>query len=153
MARKSYKDIEGEMEDYEPVEEENSEDEESIPDIIEHVQLPVKPAFGEIDYYRQMQGDEEDWMQQLTPRAGGDSIMGQHDMEDEGQLNMEVKSAQFDVVSVPPSRHDAELEVGGTNANYHEMSEQMEGDDSEMQINRSDAEMEINSSVEVAESN
>ena len=27
MARKSYKDIEGEMEDYEPVEEENSEDE------------------------------------------------------------------------------------------------------------------------------
>ena len=82
MARKSYKDIEGEMEDYEPVEEENSEDEESIPDVIEHVQLPVKPAFGEIDYYRQMQGDEEDWMQQLTPRAGGDSIMGQHDIED-----------------------------------------------------------------------
>ena len=63
MARKSYKDIEGEMEDYEPVEEEKSEDEESIPDVVEHVQLPVKPAFGELDYYRQMQGEEEDWMQ------------------------------------------------------------------------------------------
>lgn len=62
MARKSYKDIEGEMEDYEPVEEENSEDEQSIPDVVEHVQLPVKPAFGELDYYRQMQGEEEDWM-------------------------------------------------------------------------------------------
>ena len=151
MARKSYKDIEGEMEDYEAVEEENSEDEESIPDVVEHVQLPVKPAFGELDYYRQMQGEEEDWMQQLTPRAGGDSIMGQHDVEDEGQLDMELKSAHFDVTSIPPSRHDAEIEVGGTQANYHECSEQMEGDNSEVQINRSDAEMEINSSVEVAE--
>ena len=37
MARKSYKDIEGEMEDFEAVQEENSEDEESIPDVIEHV--------------------------------------------------------------------------------------------------------------------
>ena len=123
MARKSYKDIEGEMEDYEPVEEERSEDEESIPDVVEHVQLPVKPAFGELDYYRQMQGEEEDWMQQLTPRQGGDSIMGQHDVEDQSQLNMEVKSAHFDVTSIPPSRHDAEIEVGGTQANYHEMSE------------------------------
>ena len=100
-----------------------------------------------------MQGDEEDWMQQLTPRAGGDSIMGQHDIEDEGQLLMDVKSAHFDNVSVPPSQHDAEIEVGGTYANYHECSEQMENVDSEMQINRSDAEMEINTSVEVAESN
>jgi len=49
--------------------------------------------------------------------------MGQHDIEDVSQLDMEVKSAHFDVTSIPPSRHDAEIEVGGTQANYHEMSE------------------------------
>ena len=58
--------------------------------------------------------------------------MGQHDIEDEGQLDMELKSAHYDVVSIPPSQHDAQLEVGGTSANYHECSEKMEGDDSEM---------------------
>lgn len=66
---------------------------------------------------------------------------------------MDAKSAQFDVVSVPPTRFDEELEVGGVNANYNDCSEKMEGDNSEMQINRSDAEMEINSSTGVLETN
>ena len=46
-------------------------------------------------------------MQQLSPRAGGDSVMGQHDIQDEGQFAMEdSNSAYFDVASVPPSRQD-----------------------------------------------
>jgi hypothetical protein len=152
LSRKSYKDIEGEMEDYEPVEEENSEDEESIPDVAECVQLPVLPAYGEIEYYKQRFGEEEDWVQQLTPRAGGDSIMGQHDMEDEGEVLLEVRSAAFDAVSMPPTRHADMLEVGGTNAKHEMLSERMDGEQSIMEMNRSDAERENNSSVEIAES-
>ena len=79
--------------------------------------------------------------------------MGQHDIEDEGQLEMEVKSAHFDVTSIPPSRHDAEIEVAGTQANYHEMSEKMADEESEMQINRSDAEMEVDSEIIIDEIN
>ena len=57
--RKNFRDFEGEMEDYEPVEEENSEDaESSIADVVDSAQLPVKPAFGQIDYYRHMEGDD-----------------------------------------------------------------------------------------------
>ena len=46
------------MEDYEPVEEENSEDaESSIAEVVDSAQLPVKPACGQIDYYRHMEGE------------------------------------------------------------------------------------------------
>ncbi len=47
------------MEDYEPVEEENSEDaQSSIADVVDSAQLPVLPSFGQIDYYRHMEGDD-----------------------------------------------------------------------------------------------
>lgn len=56
--RKNFRDFEGEMEDYEPVDEENSEDaESSVAEVVDSAQLPVKPAFGQIDYYRHMEGD------------------------------------------------------------------------------------------------
>ena len=71
------------MEDYEPVEEEKEEDEleeskdlESETEIADIAQLPLKPAFGEIDYYRDIEGEDYQWMQQITPRQGGDSMMG-----------------------------------------------------------------------------
>ena len=51
------------MEDYEPVEEEDSDAaESSIADIVDSAQLPVLPAHGEIDYYRQMEGEDQHWM-------------------------------------------------------------------------------------------
>ena len=51
--RKNFRDFEGEMEDYEPVEEENSSDaESSIAEVVDSAQLPVLPAFGQIDYFR-----------------------------------------------------------------------------------------------------
>ena len=57
--RKNFRDFEGEMEDYEPVEEENSEDaQSSVADIVDGAQLPVKAAFGQIDYYRHIEGDD-----------------------------------------------------------------------------------------------
>ena len=87
QVRKNFRDFEGEMEDYEPVEEENSEDaESSVAEIVDGAQLPVKPAHGQIDYFRQIEGDDQHWMQQITPRAGGDSMLGQHDMEDDMQI-------------------------------------------------------------------
>ena len=53
QVRKNFRDFEGEMEDYEPVEEENSDEaESSIADVVDSAQLPVLPAFGQIDYYR-----------------------------------------------------------------------------------------------------
>ena len=47
-------------------------------------ELPLRPAFGEIDYYRNIEGEDQHWMQQITPRQGGDSMLGQHDVEDNG---------------------------------------------------------------------
>lgn len=56
------------MEDYEPVQEEeekeeddNEEEEKEVEeeeDLADCAQLPVKPAFGEIDYYRQIEGED-----------------------------------------------------------------------------------------------
>jgi len=58
------------MEDYEPVAEENSHDEadsdedEEQPCVDTYVdRMHGKPAFGEIDYYREMNGEDEHWMQ------------------------------------------------------------------------------------------
>ena len=108
------------MEDYEPVEEENSEDaESSIAEVVDSAQLPVKPAFGQIDYYRHMEGEAQHWMQQITPRAGGDSMLGQHDMEDDVELAMQKNdTAHYEVASVPPSRHDDLNQPGAVEAEY-----------------------------------
>ncbi len=56
--RKNFRDFEGEMEDYEPVEEEGSDEaESSVGEVVDSAQLPVLPSFGQIDYYRQMEGE------------------------------------------------------------------------------------------------
>ena len=77
-------------------------------------------------------------------------MLGQHDMEDEGQLRMDknMTAEYHDDVSVPPTANDSMLEVAGVDAIHHEESDKMEDKDSEMYANRSDAEMEINSSVD-----
>ena len=93
IKRRDYKDIEAEMEDYEPVEEEKSMDGESNPEVKESVQLPVLPVKGKIDYNRMKFGEEENFVAQLTPRAGEDSVNGQHDLEDEGQVQLDARSA------------------------------------------------------------
>jgi phage repressor protein C with HTH and peptisase S24 domain len=79
--KRNFRNFEGEMEEYEPVAEENSQDEEGSDGerLCEDTfvdRMHGKPAFGEIDYYRQVVGEEEQWMQQITPRAGGDSMLG-----------------------------------------------------------------------------
>jgi len=61
--RKNFRDFEGEMEDYEPVEEENSEDESSAAEVVDSVKLPVLPAFGQIDYIKNIEGEEQSYMQ------------------------------------------------------------------------------------------
>jgi len=63
---KSYKDVEAEMEDYEPVEESNNETEPA--EIMEGPPIPKNPAYGELDYQRQLEGEEQFFMQQVTPR-------------------------------------------------------------------------------------
>ena len=89
MSRRPYRDIEGEMEDYEQVDEMSAEDSDQIVD--ETAALPL-PQNGEIDYFRQMDGEEHFWMQQITPRAGGDSMMGEYDRDDQQhQLMMHQK--------------------------------------------------------------
>ena len=131
-ARKNFRDFEGEMEDYEPVEEENSDAEQSVADVVDSAQLPVKPAFGQIDYYRQVNGDDQHWMQQITPRAGGDSMLGQHDLQDDPEIAMEKnQTAHYDVASVPPSRYNDEVEQAGVEAEYQEVSAEMEAEKSE----------------------
>lgn len=112
------------MEDYEPVEEENSEDaESSVAEVVDAAQLPVLPANGQIDYYRHIEGEQQHWMQQITPRAGGDSMLGQHDMEDDMELQMEKNAtAHYEVASVPPSRYDDQMENGVVEAEFQEMT-------------------------------
>ena len=59
-----------------------------------------------------MDGDDLFWMQQVSPRAGGDSHMGQYDMEAETEIAMRRREEALfaEDVSVPPTRH--------TNENY-----------------------------------
>ena len=72
-------------------------------------------------------------MQQITPRAGGDSMLGQHDIEDDMELAMEKNAtAHFEVASVPPSRYDDQMENAGVDAEYQEMKSEMEANKSEM---------------------
>ena len=54
------------MEDYEPVEESNNETEPA--EIMEGPPIPKNPAYGELDYQRQLEGEEQFFMQQVTPR-------------------------------------------------------------------------------------
>ena len=49
------------MDDYEPVEEAASIEEEE-PEVADMVQIPVEPAHGQIDYYRTVE-ESAQWMQ------------------------------------------------------------------------------------------
>jgi hypothetical protein len=86
--------------------------------IEEAAELPQSVS-GQINYFRRMDGDEQYWLQQITPRAGGDSIMGQHDRDDEGQYQvMANKVAHYDAGTVPPSRHNREEYMMRSDASY-----------------------------------
>lgn len=71
--KKSFRNFESEMEDYDPVEEEEKEEDEveeskdnetgSEPEIMDVAELPLRSAFGEIDYYRNVEGEDQHWMQ------------------------------------------------------------------------------------------
>ena len=56
-------------------------------------------------------------------------------------------TAHYEVASIPPSRYDDQLENGVVDAEYQELTSQLEANQSEMYQQRSDAEMEIASSV------
>ena len=75
--RQPYKVIEVEMEDYEAVDRSSQADDS---DMIEEAAAIPYPSYGEINYVRRLDGDEHFWMQQITPRAGGDSMMGDYDV-------------------------------------------------------------------------
>ena len=65
-------------------------------------------------------------MQQVTPRAGGDSVLGQHDREDDGsQYMMNQQSAHFDKASVPPSRHTKEEYMLRHDASFSQIESHM----------------------------
>ena len=142
------------MEDYEPVEEENSEEIEQQSDgnditkAVDTVQLPLEVSKGEIDYYRQLDGDSQLWMQQITPRAGGclSAERSEHEIEGASMMAIQKDTAHFEVASVPPSREQI-LEGRGTQnqGEYSDILSQQEASQSEMYQQRSDAEMEIDS--------
>lgn len=112
------------MDDYEPVEEADSNEEEE-PSVRDMVQVPVEPAKGQIDYYRTVE-ESAQWMQQITPRAGGVSMLGddQHmDMEDDVELAMEKNAtAHFETASVPPSITAIEMGKGRHDAEFQELT-------------------------------
>jgi hypothetical protein len=75
--RRDYKDIEGEeMEDYDPVADNNSlQDESQENDVIDPIVLPI-PAFGSVGSVKNDRDSTVKWLRQITPRAGGDSVIG-----------------------------------------------------------------------------
>lgn len=56
LTRRPYKDIEGEMEDYERIDEDEHESESEGEAI--QVEFMPEPAFGQINYFRQKDGEE-----------------------------------------------------------------------------------------------
>ena len=108
------------MDDYEPVEEAASNEEEE-PEVADMVQIPVEPARGQIDYYRNVE-ESAQWMQQITPRAGGVSMNGDG-MEDRMELAMENDAtAHFETASVPPSMTAIEIGKGRHDAEFQELT-------------------------------
>ena len=64
------------------------------------------PAFGQIDYYRSVEGGDQQWMQQITPRAG-EELPDQASFEaDEERYMPKDATAHFEEISVPPTRHE-----------------------------------------------
>lgn len=66
------------MEEYQGADPKSEED-DGRPFFEETAAMP-EPSCGKIDYFRQLDGDEDFWMQQLTARAGGDSMLGLNDI-------------------------------------------------------------------------
>ena len=64
-----------------------------------------------------------------------------------------MRPAAFESVSIPQTRREDEIEVGGTNAQHGVLSDDMEGEHSIQLMNRSDAANEMNSSFEILEQN
>ena len=59
-------------------------------------------------------------------------MLGQHDMEDDMELAMEKNAtAHFEVASIPPSRHSGLIEPGAVEAEYQELTSQLEACQSE----------------------
>ena len=124
----------------------SAESELSYNDVADSAKLPQRPAFGEIDYYRHIEGENQQWMQQLTPRQGGDSMLGQHDIEDGGQDYVHHPYAEYDMVSAPPTRQgEPQSQFVHTAGSFENMQSQMNitQNDSELFHARSDAAMEI----------
>ena len=154
---KNFRDFEGEMEDYEPVEEAPTSEEEEpeepmepledpselelaepepveLEQIDDTVQLPVLPAYGVINKVRQIE-DSQHWMQQITPRAGGLSNLGEDqfmDVEDDMELAMDQNAtAHYETASIPPSAYEFVMQKGHYEAAYQDMTSQMEAAQSE----------------------
>ena len=85
LTRRPYKDIEGEMDDYERINEVSHEETEE--DELEVESMP-EPAYGQINYFKQKDGDEQFYMKQVDPTAGGDSLLGADEMEDDAIFNL-----------------------------------------------------------------
>lgn len=68
------------MADYDAIDEANAEDEFETIDLPD---LPL-PVFGLVNYNRQQSDEGIQWIKQITPRAGGDSIIASREMFDEG---------------------------------------------------------------------
>ena len=69
------------MEDYDQIDEEQASDEQEI---TEGAEIP-QPILGQVDYSRSDEGSEVAYVKPLTPRAGGDSIIG-HSTIQENQI-------------------------------------------------------------------
>ena len=64
------------MEDYDPVADNNSlQDESQENDVIDPIVLPI-PAFGSVGSVKNDRDSTVKWLRQITPRAGGDSVIG-----------------------------------------------------------------------------
>ncbi len=145
VTRRPYRDIEGEMEDYAQCDEDEFE-EDSEGEVMELPALP-RPAFAQINYFRQMDGDAQFWMQQVSPRAGGDSHMGQYDMDGTPEVAIRRKAeAVFDeAVSVPPTRQTAERYQYREDASQGVSNMHRDGAVSEFFQDRSEARIDLGS--------
>jgi hypothetical protein len=134
---KKYKNIEAEMEDYEPVMEEANESETSV--IVDAPPLCKAPEYGEVEYRRNVEGDEEFFMQKVEPKYGGDSILGQHDVETEGHAFRDHEgTALFSQGDRHGSVKESEFKINkDDNGAYSEMTSQLNREKTDKEVYRS----------------
>lgn len=105
------------------------------------------PVFGQVNYDREASGEAESFIHQVTPRAGGDSFVGDHDLQDRSQygLGSGMRNPFYELAENDNSVFTNEEFLNKSKASYSHTNVNRSKDASEVYHQRSEAQKEHDS--------